>query len=136
MSLNKTMLIGRLGEDPDVRYTKSDTAVANLSVATSERYKDKQGEWQDKTEWHRVVAWGRLAEICQEYLKKGSQVYIEGPLQTRKWEDKEGNTKYTTEVKALTMTMLDKKGDDAPSKESEPQVDLNDDVDIDDDLPF
>ncbi|WP_440998636.1 single-stranded DNA-binding protein [Fodinibius sp. SL11] len=144
-SLNKAMIIGRLGQDPDVRYTQSNTAVANLSVATSERYKDKQGEWKENTEWHRVVAWGRLAEICQEYLKKGSQVYIEGPIQTRKWEDKEGQTRYTTEIKALTMTMLDSKGEsggNVPPKPDNSQpvssnVDLNEDFeDIDDDLPF
>ncbi|PAU95731.1 single-stranded DNA-binding protein [Aliifodinibius salipaludis] len=144
-SLNKAMIIGRLGQDPDVRYTQSNTAVANLSVATSERYKDKQGEWKENTEWHRVVAWGRLAEICQEYLKKGSQVYIEGPIQTRKWEDKEGQTRYSTEIKALTMTMLDSKGEssgDVPPKPDNSQpvssnVDLNEDFDdIDDDLPF
>lgn len=144
-SLNKAMIIGRLGQDPDVRYTQSNTAVANLSIATSERYKDKQGEWKENTEWHRVVAWGRLAEICQEYLKKGSQVYIEGPIQTRKWEDKEGQTRYTTEIKALTMTMLDSKGDregNVPPKPDNSQpvssnVDLNENFDdIDDDLPF
>ncbi|SMO85309.1 single-stranded DNA-binding protein [Fodinibius sediminis] len=144
-SLNKAMIIGRLGQDPDVRYTQSNTAVANLSVATSERYKDKQGEWKETTEWHRVVAWGRLAEICQEYLKKGSQVYIEGPIQTRQWEDKDGQTRYTTEIKALTMTMLDSKGSngaDAPAQPDNKQqvsssVDLNDNFDdIDDDLPF
>lgn len=145
-SLNKAMIIGRLGQDPDVRYTQSNTAVANLSIATSERYKDNMGEWKEQTEWHRVVAWGRLAEICQEYLKKGSQVYIEGPIQTRKWEDKEGQTRYTTEIKALTMTMLDSKGSggsgDAPQKPDNSQpvsssVDLNEDFDdIDDDLPF
>jgi single-strand DNA-binding protein len=144
-SLNKAMIIGRLGQDPDVRYTQSNTAVANLSVATSERYKDNQGEWKERTEWHRVVAWGRLAEICQEYLKKGSQVYIEGPIQTRKWEDKEGQTRYTTEIKALTMTMLDSKGSGEPDVPEKPDgsqpvsssVDLNDDFDdMDDDLPF
>ncbi len=145
-SLNKAMIIGRLGQDPDVRYTQSNTAVANLSVATSERYKDNMGEWKENTEWHRVVAWGRLAEICQEYLKKGSQVYIEGPIQTRKWEDKEGQTRYTTEIKALTLTMLDSKGEggggDIPQKPDSSQpvsssVDLNEDLDdIDDDLPF
>jgi len=146
-SLNKAMIIGRLGQDPDVRYTQSNTAVANLSVATSERYKDKAGEWQENTEWHRVVAWGRLAEICQEYLKKGSQVYIEGPIQTRSWEDKEGQTRYSTEIKALTMKMLDSKGSKS-GKDSVPQepdnsqpvssnVDLNENFDdIDDDLPF
>lgn len=146
-SLNKAMIIGRLGQDPDVRYTQSNTAVANMSIATSERYKDKQGEWKERTEWHRVVAWGRTAEICQEYLKKGSQVYIEGPIQTRKWEDKEGQTRYSTEIKALTMTMLDSKGSgggdaDVPKKPDNSQpvsssVDLNEDFDdIDDDLPF
>ncbi|NGP76127.1 single-stranded DNA-binding protein [Balneolaceae bacterium YR4-1] len=145
-SLNKAMIIGRLGQDPDVRYTQSNTAVANLSVATSERYKDKSGEWKENTEWHRVVAWGRLAEICQEYLKKGSQVYIEGPIQTRSWEDKDGQTKYTTEIKALTMTMLDSKGSNSggnmPEKPQNAQpvssnVDLNENFDdIDDDLPF
>lgn len=146
-SLNKAMIIGRLGQDPDVRYTQSNTAVANMSIATSERYKDKSGELKETTEWHRVVAWGRTAEICQEYLKKGSQVYIEGPIQTRKWEDKEGQTRYTTEIKALQMTMLDSKGSSggngnspAKNKASEPvssNVDLNDNLeDMDDDLPF
>lgn len=146
-SLNKAMIIGRLGQDPEVRYTQSNTAVANMSIATSERYKDKQGEWKENTEWHRVVAWGRTAEICQEYLKKGSQVYIEGPIQTRQWEDKDGQTRYTTEIKALTMTMLDSKGDgggggNVPDKPDSSQpvsssVDLNEDFDdIDDDLPF
>ncbi|MDZ7715306.1 MAG: single-stranded DNA-binding protein [Balneolaceae bacterium] len=146
-SLNKAMIIGRLGQDPDVRYTQSNTAVANLSVATSERYKDSSGEWKENTEWHRVVAWGRLAEICQEYLKKGSQVYIEGPIQTRSWEDKEGQKRYTTEIKALTMTMLDSKGSgggsDSVSKKPDSaqpvssSVDLNENFeDIDDDLPF
>ncbi len=146
-SLNKAMIIGRLGQDPDVRYTQSNTAVANLSIATSERYKDSTGEWKENTEWHRVVAWGRLAEICQEYLKKGSLVYIEGPIQTRQWEDKEGQTRYTTEIKALTMQMLDSKGSDkggadAPKKADNSQpvssnVDLNENFDdIDDDLPF
>ncbi len=104
------MLIGRLGQDPEVRYTQSNTAVATLSVATNERYKDSNGEWQESTEWHRVVAWGRLAEICQQYLTKGSQVYIEGPIQTREWEDREGQKRYTTEIKALTLTMLDSRG--------------------------
>lgn len=146
-SLNKAMIIGRLGQDPDVRYTQSNTAVANMSIATSERYKDKSGEWKENTEWHRVVAWGRTAEICQEYLKKGSLVYIEGPIQTRQWEDKDGQTRYTTEIKALTMTMLDSKssgsnGGRAPEKPDSAQpvssnVDLNDNLDdIDDDLPF
>lgn len=103
------MLIGRLGQDPEVRYTQSNTAVATLNMATSERYKDGNGEYQERTEWHRVVAWGRLAEICQQYLHKGSLIYVEGPLQTRQWEDNQGQKRYTTEVKALQMTMLDSK---------------------------
>lgn len=143
-SLNKAMIIGRLGQDPDVRYTQSNTAVANMSIATSERYKDSTGEWKENTEWHRVVAWGRTAEICQEYLKKGSLVYIEGPIQTRQWEDKNGQTRYTTEIKALTMTMLDSKGSGGGTSQkpdkSQPvssNIDLNDNLDdIDDDLPF
>lgn len=144
-SLNKAMIIGRLGQDPDVRYTQSNTAVANMSIATSERYKDSTGEWKENTEWHRVVAWGRTAEICQEYLKKGSLVYIEGPIQTRQWEDKDGQTRYTTEIKALTMTMLDSKGGNGGASSQKPDksqpvssnVDLNDNLDdIDDDLPF
>lgn len=109
-SLNKAMLIGNLGQDPEVRYTQSNTAVATLSIATSERYKDSNGEYQEKTEWHRVVAWGRTAEICQQYLSKGSKVYIEGPIQTRQWEDKDGQKRYTTEIKALQLTMLDSRG--------------------------
>jgi single-strand DNA-binding protein len=137
-NLNKAMIIGRLGDDPDVRYTQSNTAIANLSIATSERYKDKSGEHKETTEWHKVVAWGRLAEICQEYLSKGSQVYIEGPIQTRKWEDKEGNTKYTTEIKAITMKMLDSKDDNRSKNKPSEQVDLNsEDLDnVDSDLPF
>lgn len=144
-SLNKAMLIGRLGQDPEVRYTQSNTAVANFSLATNERYKDRNGEFQEKTEWHRIVAWGRTAEICQEYLKKGSLVYIEGPIETREWEDKEGQKRYTTEVKALTMRMLDSRSDqmsgpDAPSntgKSTTTSVEIDESFDdMDDDLPF
>lgn len=105
-SLNKAMIIGRLGQNPEVRYTQNNTAVATLSIATSERFKDSNGEKQERTEWHRVIAWGRLAEICDKYLNKGSQVYIEGPIQTNEWEDKNGQKRYTTEIKALTMQML------------------------------
>ena len=144
-SLNKAMLIGRLGQDPEVRYTQSNTAVANFSLATNERYKDRNGEFQEKTEWHRIVAWGRTAEICQEYLRKGSLVYIEGPIQTREWEDKEGQKRYTTEIKTRTMQMLDSRGDqmgasDAPSKPEKKaanSVEIDDSFDdMDDDLPF
>lgn len=146
-SLNKAMIIGRLGQDPEVRYTQSNTAVATMSVATSERYKDRNGEWQENTEWHRVVAWGRTAEICQEYLKKGSLVYFEGPIQTREWEDREGQKRYTTEIKALTMQMLDSRsggGSDRPDslpekspKPAEAAVEIDSSFDdMDDDLPF
>lgn len=114
-SLNKALLIGRLGADPEVRYTQNNTAVATLNIATSERYKDNNGDWQEKTEWHRVVCWSRLAEVCQQYLKKGAQVYIEGSIQTRSWQDKDGQTKYTTEIKAGVLQMLDSRPSDGSS---------------------
>jgi len=110
-SLNKVMLIGNLGADPELRYTPSGAAVANFSIATREQWTSKEGEKQDKTEWHRIVAWRRLGEICGEYLHKGSLVYIEGRLQTRSWEDRDGNKRYTTEITALGMQMLDRKGE-------------------------
>ena len=110
-SVNKVILIGNLGADPELRYTGSGTAVCNFNVATNESYKDREGNLVEKTEWHRVVAWDRLAEICAEYLKKGRQVYIEGSLQTRQWEDQDGNTKYTTEIKAREMQILGSPGD-------------------------
>ncbi len=146
-SLNKAMIIGNLGADPDVRYTQNNTAVATMSVATSERYKDGSGEWQERTEWHRVVAWSKLAEICQNYLKKGSKVYFEGPIQTRQWEDKEGQKRYTTEIKALNMVMLDRKEDGAGgggdnrssggNNTASAAAFQDSDMDnIDDDLPF
>ena len=104
--VNKVILVGNLGADPELRYTGSGTAVCNFSLATTESYKDRDGNQVENTEWHRVVAWARLAEICGEYLKKGRQVYIEGQIQTRQWEDKEGQTRYTTEIKAREMQML------------------------------
>jgi len=107
--INKVILVGNLGRDPEIRYTPSGMAVANFSIATTEKWKDKQsGEMQERTEWHRIVAWGRLGEICGEYLAKGRQVYIEGKLQTRQWE-KDGVTRYTTEVVASEMKMLGSK---------------------------
>jgi single-strand DNA-binding protein len=106
-SVNKVILIGNLGKDPEVRYTPQGTAVATLTLATNERFKDKDGNWQDRTEWHRVVAWQRLAEICGEYLKKGRSVYIEGKLQTRSWEDKNTHEKkYSTEIIANDLVLL------------------------------
>jgi single-strand DNA-binding protein len=104
--LNKTMLIGNLGADVEARETKSKVAVANFRIATTERWKDAQGNQQEATEWHRVVAFGRLAEICDEYLVKGSRVYVEGRLQTRKWEDGDGITRFTTEIIARELKML------------------------------
>ena len=105
--INKVILIGNLGQKPEMRYTQTNTAVATLGLATSESWKDKEyGEMREKTEWHRVVFFGKLAEICEQYLDKGSQIYVEGKLQTRKWQDKEGNDKYTTEIQGLSMNML------------------------------
>jgi len=105
--VNKVILVGNLGKDPDIRYTPGGAAVANVTIATNESWKDKNtGEMQEKTEWHNVVFFSRLAEIVGEYLKKGSQVYVEGRLQTRKWQDKSGNDRYTTEIVANEMQML------------------------------
>src|SRR3954467_7268212 len=106
MSVNKVILVGRLGQNPEVRYTPSGAAVANFSIATSESWMDKSGQKQEKTEWHRIVVWGKIAETCGQYLTKGRQVYIEGRLQTRQWQDKDGQTKYTTEVQAQTVQFL------------------------------
>jgi single-strand DNA-binding protein len=111
-SLNKVMLIGNLGKDPEVKYTPSGTPVAKLTVATNERFKDKDGQWADRTEWHNVVLWQRLAEIAGEYLKKGGKVYVEGRLQTRSWEDKQTNQKrYMTEVVASDLVLLGGRGE-------------------------
>lgn len=106
MSVNKVILVGRLGQNPEVRYTPSGSAVANFSVATNEAWTDKSGQKQERTEWHRVVVWGKLAELCNQYLQKGRQCYVEGRLQTRSWQDKDGQTKYSTEVQAQTIQFL------------------------------
>ena len=111
-SVNKVIIVGNVGRDPELRYTQSGQPVASFSIATNERFKDKDGNWKDRTEWHRIVAWARLAEICGEYLRKGSQVYVEGRIQTRDWEDKEGNKRQTTEIIALGMQMLGRRGGD------------------------
>ena len=106
-SVNKVILIGNLGKDPEVKYTPNGTALAKFSLATNERYKDKEGNWQDRTEWHNIVAWQRTAEIAGEYLKKGRSVYIEGRIQTRSWDDKEtGQKKYMTEIVAQDLVLL------------------------------
>jgi single-strand DNA-binding protein len=111
-SLNKVQLIGNLGKDPEVKYTPQGTPVAKIALATNERFKDKDGNWQDRTEWHNVVLWQRLAEIAGEYLKKGGKVYVEGRLQTRSWDDKtSGQKKYMTEVVASDLILLGGRGE-------------------------
>lgn len=108
--VNKVILIGNLGADPEIRYTQSGSAVANFRIATTERWKGQDGQVQEQTEWHNIVAWKRLAEICSEYLSKGSKVYIEGKLQTRKWQDQSGADRYSTEIVAREMKMLSPRG--------------------------
>ncbi len=149
-SVNKVILIGNLGRDPEIRYMPSGDAVANVTIATTETWKDKSGEKQEQTEWHRVAMFGKTAEIAGEYLKKGSQVYIEGKLQTRKWTDKEGQERYTTEIRVDRMQMLGSRSggaermaspDDeapraaAPKKAAAPAKGGNFD-DLEDDIPF
>lgn len=147
--INKVILVGNLGQDPELRYTGSGTAVCNMRLATNESYKDANGQMVDKTEWHSVVAWSRLAEICGEYLKKGSQVYFEGSLQTRSYDDKDGNTKWVTEIKAREMMMLSGRGDvpsggggggngyqSAPNRAPQPAAAAQSNFEPDDDLPF
>ena len=109
--LNKVMLIGNLGRDPELRYTQSGQAVANFTLATNEQWTNRNGEREERTEWHRIVVWGRQAEICGEYLSKGRQVYVEGRLQTREWEDRDGNKRNTTEVSANKVLMLGPRGE-------------------------
>jgi single-strand DNA-binding protein len=136
--VNKVILIGRLGKDPEVRYTPSGVAVANFSLATSEEWKDRNtGEKQERTEWHKIVAWRRLGEICGEYLHKGSYVFIEGRLQTKSWEDRDGNKRYTTEVVAQTMQMLDSASKGATAESQEERFPVDEPIAIpDDDIPF
>lgn len=126
-SVNKVILVGNLGKDPELRYTPSGVAVATFSIATSESWTDKDGVKQEKTEWHRIVAWRKLAEICGQYLTKGKKVYIEGSLQTRSWDDKDGSKHYTTEIVAKDMIMLsggsgDRSGYNPPLPEEPPYL--------------
>jgi single-strand DNA-binding protein len=114
--INKVILIGNLGADPEVKYTQDGTAWTSFNLATSERWKDKEGQMQEQTEWHRIVAWRRLAEVCKEYLHKGSKVYVEGKLQTRKWQDKEGQDRWTTEIVARDVQFLTPKGGEGTSR--------------------
>lgn len=136
--INKAILIGRLGREPEVRYTPSGVAVANFSIATSEEWKDREtGEKQERTEWHKIVAWRRLGEICGEYLHKGSQVYIEGRLQTRAWEDRDGNKRYTTEVVAQSMQMLGSVGKGGGTEAMEGGYPIEEPINVqEDDIPF
>jgi len=121
--VNKVIIVGNLGQDPEVKYMPNGGAVCNISVATSDTWKDKSsGEQREKTEWHRIVMFRRLAEIAGEYLKKGSKVYIEGKLQTRKWQDQQGNDRYTTEIVADQMQMLDSKGGGSADYSSQGQA--------------
>ncbi len=112
-AVNKAIILGNLGRDPEVRYTPDGKAVTNFSVATTEKWRSKDGETQEHTEWHRVVAFDRLAEVCAEYLSKGSSVYVEGHLRTRSWEDREGNKRYTTEIVGRTVQFLSTRGESA-----------------------
>lgn len=135
--INKVILVGNLGQDPEMKYTASGTAVCNIRLATNESYKDASGEWVERTEWHSLVAWSRLAEICNEYLKKGSQAYFEGKLQTRSYEDKSGVKKYTTEINVSEMMLLDSRGESGVVKSAlaKPQAPAETFVPSDD-LPF
>lgn len=135
-TVNKVILIGRLGADPELKYTPSGAAVANFNIATDDTWTDrKTAEKQERTEWHRIIAWSKLAEICGEYLKKGSRVYIEGRLQTRSWEDKNGVKRYTTEIVAQQMQMLDAKGA-APAEVAAPSAEQGAPEGEKENLPF
>lgn len=136
--VNKVMLIGRLGRDPEMRYTPAGTPVCNFTLATNEVYRDRSGERQERTEWHRIVAWARLAEQCSQLLSKGNLAYIEGRLQTREWDDRDGNRRRTTEIVAQRMRTLTPKGERALEMESpgpEPPEEVSPDI-SDEDVPF
>ena len=126
--VNKVILVGNLGKDPQVRYLDNGVAVANFSLATTESYKNKEGERVSQTEWHNVVLWRGLAEVAEKYLKKGASVYVEGKIKTRKWEDKEGNTRYNTEILADNMTMLGGRPNSNEKNEDSSQLDPKDDL--------
>ena len=137
-SLNKVILIGNLGQDPEARFTPQGTAVSNLSIATNESWKDQSGEMQDRTEWHRVVMYGRMAETATEYMKKGQMVYVEGRLHTREWEDQNQIKRKTTEIRCDNLTMLGRRSD-TPAGQSQGAMSPSPsapDSEVDDDLPF
>jgi single-strand DNA-binding protein len=133
-TVNKVILIGRLGKDPDMRYTPSGTAVANFSLATNSSFKDSDGNWNDKTEWHNIVTFGRTAEIAGEYLKKGKLVYIDGRLQTSNWEDQNGQKRYKTEVVASELQLIGSRGDSESSADS-PAADVEEEAPAAEDMP-
>ena len=135
-SLNKVILIGNLGQDPEARFTPQGTAVCNLSIATNESWKDQNGEIQDRTEWHRVVMYGRMAETATEYMKKGQMVYVAGRLNTREWEDQNQIKRRTTEIRCDNFTMLGKKGDSSSPPSPNPDSSMKPKSGMDDDLPF
>jgi single-strand DNA-binding protein len=137
-SVNKAILIGNLGKDPEIRYTPSGQAVASFSIATTRKWKDKEGQSQEQTDWHNIVVWGRMAETAKEYLAKGRSVYIEGRIQNRSYEDKEGNKRYISEVVATTMQFLGGRPDQAGGSQASqaPPPDQPPDINEDDDLPF
>ncbi|MFQ5355879.1 MAG: single-stranded DNA-binding protein [Mariprofundaceae bacterium] len=146
--LNKVMLIGNLGADPETRFTKDGTCVCNLNLATTEKFKSRTGEPQERTEWHRVVMWGRLGEIANQYLSKGSRIYVEGKIETRKWQDRDGNDRYTTDIRANEMKMLGggsgARTNDAPQQQAPAPTEKDPfaaspgpaDTPTDDDIPF
>jgi len=150
MGVNKVILVGNLGKDPEIRYTNNQMSVCNFSLATGERRKDASGNWTEHTEWHRVVTFGKTAENCSNYLKKGSQVFIDGRIQTNKWQDKEGKDRYTTEIIANNVQFLSGRAggaeagqsssvgyDDGPPSNGAPNQNPSDDVSFDDDdIPF
>lgn len=149
MSVNKVILLGRLGQDPELKYTPSGAAVCNFSLATTESWNDKSGQKQERTEWHRIVVWGKLAELCNQYLAKGRQAFVEGRLQTRSWDDKDGNKRYTTEINATTVQFIGGQAqagsnnsyNQAPAQSNEPAKTTEYNVSTDanfasDDIPF
>ena len=144
MSVNKVILVGNVGKDPEVRYLENNVAVAKFPLATSDNYKNKNGERVSNTEWHNIVAWRGLAEIAEKYVKKGNQLFIEGKLVSRSWDDKEGNKRYITEVIVSNMQMLDKRNQSSDNNQQQATVeetktetdDVNTDITAEDDLPF
>ena len=135
-SVNRVILIGNLGRDPEIRYTQAGEPIANFSLATNEVWTDKAGQKQERTEWHRVVVWGKQAQVISEHLAKGKQIYVEGSLQTRSWDDRDGNKRYTTEVRAVRVLMLGRaEGSRMPSEGPTPDVEMVPDV-TDEEVPF